>query len=141
MPLRTATRSTPYIIGSSVSPETLTADFSDNAVSFPTEMYDGMKVYISYIPAENARNCSIQVEFGPESSDFYVDSTEKATSTGETDLLQWIGTVEGTTLGTEYKRAYRVPVDSSYVRISVREDGVANFGTVEVKGEFKISRI
>jgi len=141
MPLRTAKRSTPYIIGTSIVAETLTADFSDNAVYFPTEMYSGMKLYINYIPAQDARNCTVQVEFGPTGTDFFVDSTEKATATGDTNLLEWTGTIAGVTSGIAYKRAYRVPVDSSFVRISVEEDGVATFGAVTIQGEFKISRI
>jgi len=138
MPLRTAKRSTTYVIGSAASTATLTADFADNTLSFPTEMYSGMKLYIAYTPDENARNCTIQVEFGPELGDYYVDSVEKHTSTGESNLLEWLGTIEGVTGGTTYKRVYRIPVDSSYVRVSVKEDGAANFGVVTIKGEFRI---
>ncbi len=138
MALRTAKRSTTYIIGSATADATLTADFADNTISFPSEMYAGMKLYIAYTPDQNARNCTIQVEFGPEVNDFYIDSVESQTGTGEANILNWLGTVEGASAGTTYKRTYRVPVDSRYIRVSVKEDGGANFGAVTIKGEFKI---
>jgi len=138
MPLRTAKRSTPFIIGDSIAGATLTADFSDNAVYFPAEMYKGMKIYVNYTPAQNARNCIIQVEFGPEEGDFYIDTIVRNSSDGDSDILSWTGTIAGTTASTDYKRVYRVPVDSSYIRVSVKEDGVTGFGTITIKGEFKI---
>lgn len=138
MPLRTARKSTPYIIGTSILSSTLTIDYADNAVSFPTEMYRGMKLYVSYTPADNLRTMSIQIEYSPDGSDWYTESVEAQASSGVGNLLVWTGTIEGTTLGTEYKRAYRVPVDSRYVRVSVKEDGAANFGAVTIQGDFKI---
>jgi hypothetical protein len=139
MPLRTAKQSTTYIIGEDGAAVTLTAAFSGNVVSFPTEMYDGMKLYIDYTPAQNGRECTIQAEYSPDGTNYYIDTVESQESTGNSDLLSWQGTVIGATASTSYKRAYRVPVDSSYVRISVKEDGVATFGTAVIQAEFKIN--
>jgi hypothetical protein len=138
MALRTAKKSTPYIIGTNILSSTLTADYSDNAVSFPTEMYRGMKLYVSYTPAANTRVMSIQVEYSPDGSDWYVESLEAQASTGVGNLLENTQTIEGAALATEYKRAYRVPIDSRFVRVSVKEDGGAPFGAVTIQGDFKI---
>lgn len=138
MALRTYKQDTDYIIGSAAAGSTLTTSYGDNQVSFPTEMYNGMRLYVSYTPGADNRTATLQVEFGPDSSSFFPDTTEQDQSSGEVKLLTWRAQIIGATNGTEEVRSYRVPVDSSFVRISIKEDGSADFGTVSVRGEFKI---
>jgi len=141
MALRTARRSNPYLFGDTTGGVTLTAAFSGNEISFPTEMYTGMTMYIEYTPAENGVSLNIQTEGGPEVSDFYPDSNERDQGDGATDILRWRGDVAGLVKDTAYKRKYRVPMDSSFTRISVKELGVvSDYGVITIKGEFRIPR-
>jgi len=141
MALRTARRSNPYLFGDTTGGVTLTAAFSGNEISFPTEMYSGMTVYIEYTPAESGASFGIQVEGGPEISDFYPDSNEMDQGDGATNLLTWRGDVAGPVKDTAYRRKYRVPMNSSFTRISVKElDVITDYGIVTVKGEFRIPR-
>ncbi len=141
MPLRTSVRSTSFIIGTTLTaPATLTSLYTDNQVSFPTEMYDGMKLYVNYTPAEPAAKCTIQVEYSPDGITYFPESTEEQEVSGEVTLLTWRANLDGVTPGVSYKRAYRVPVDSSFVRLSAKEAASSDFGTVGIQGEFKINR-
>ena len=141
MPLRTARRSDPYIFGDVTGGVELTAAYAGNEDSFPTEMYRGMTLYIDYTPAESGAVLNVQVEGGPEVADFYPDSNERDQGDGATDILAWRGDVTGTVKDTAYRRKFRVPMDSSFTRISIKESGVAiDFGVVTIKGEFRIPR-
>jgi len=133
VPLRYARQSTSYIIGDETTASTLTDAYTDNKLSFPTPEFDRAILYVEYTPAENARNMYIQVEGSPDGTNYYPKTALLDAQTGESTLLDHIGLIEGTTASTAYKKRWEVPISDKYVRISVKEDGTSNFGTVTVQ--------
>lgn len=122
-----------YAIGSATAPATLTASYAGNTYSFATEGYDFATVYITYIPAASTRNCYLQIEGGPSESDFFMRTALLDDIAGESTLLTHIAKVVGTTGGTTYKKRLEIPIADKAMRFSVKEDGVATFGTVTVQ--------
>ena len=133
MPLRYAKQSTSYIIGDADTASTLTAAYSGNQVSFPTPEFDRAVLYVEYTPAESARNLSIQVEGAAIDGDFFPKTALLDAETGISTLLDHIGKLEGTTGSTTYKKRWEVPISDKFLRISAKEDGSSNFGTVKVQ--------
>ena len=133
MPLRYASQSTSYLIGDADTASTLTAAYTGNQESFPTPEFDRMIVYVTYVPTESARNLSIQVEGSPEGTTYFPKTALLDAETGVSTLLDHIGTLEGTTGGTTYKKRWEIPISDKFLRVSVKEDGSSNFGTVKVQ--------
>lgn len=133
MPLRFARQSSSYIFGDATTAATLTAAYSGNQESFPTPEFDQAIVYVEYTPAQNARNCFLQVEGGPSSTDFFPKTALLDAETGTSTLLDHIGKIEGATASTTYKKRWEIPIADKFVRISAKEDGLSNFGTIKVQ--------
>ena len=133
VPLRYASRDTSYIIGEADTAATLTAAYADNQISFPTPEFDKATLFVTYIPAENARNLYIQVEGGPTDSDFFPKTALLDADTGVSTLLDHIGQLPGTTASTIYKKRWEIPISDKFLRVSVKEDGADTFGLVTVQ--------
>ena len=122
-----------YAIGSAALAATLTATYTDNTYNFKTDGIDYMTIYVTYTPAENARNAYIQLEGAPTESDFFLRTALLDDGAGGSTLLTHTASIVGTTAGTAYKKRYEVPIADKFTRISVKEDGAGTFGTVTVQ--------
>ena len=122
-----------YAIGSAALAATLTAAYSGNTYNFQTDGNDYAIIYVTYTPAENTRNCYLQIEGGPNSSDFFLKSSLLDSISGESTLLSHTAKLPGATSGTAYKMRWEVPIADKCMRISVKEDGAGTFGTVTVQ--------
>lgn len=123
-----------YLIGSASSDSTLTAAYAGNLATVLTANYEKVTLLIKYTPAQNSRLCTIQVEVSDEQAQFYsetalVDSDLTGTSSTKTQLF----TIAGTTASTAYTRVLYFDTASQYMRVSAKEDGVANFGAIHIK--------
>jgi hypothetical protein len=121
------------MIGTASAAATLSDSYGDNQVSFPTPEFDRAVVYVDYTPAENARQLFIQVEGGPTNSNFYPKTALLDDQSGQSTLLDHIGVLDGTTASTTYKKRWEIPISDKFIRLSVKEDGSSNFGTVKVQ--------
>ena len=127
-------RSSGYVIGSEDSADTLTAAYAGNASTFPVGGKYQLQLYVEYTPAANNRTLSIQMEFSPDQSDFYkVVMTSLDSSGTETITVREPQKFLGATADTTYKVRVSEPVADSHCRISVKEDGSSDFGSVTLR--------
>jgi len=130
---------TPDIIGTSTSAVTLTADYADNTVTLATGVFDVLVLYAFYTPGENTREMSIQVEGSADSTNFAQKVIFKDEITGISNMLQHVAVVEGATGGTTYKRRYVIKTADNFIRVSIKEDGSANFGEAFIQASAQLT--
>ena len=121
-----------YVIGTELVPITLTASFDDNVNVVHMGNKSQMQLYIDYTPAQDGRKISVQIEGSPNGSRYYKKVTSDISSGTETWSIK-VGTFTGTTGGVTYPIEVSEPVADKSIRISVKEDGSANFGTVSIQ--------
>ena len=120
------------IINSNGTANNLTAAYADNLYVSPAEGMAQARLYIAYTPVQDGRILSWQVEVGPSDSDLYKTVSEKIV-TGANTVSIMTKSFTGTTADTTYKLSDAVSIADKYIRISCKEDGSSNFGTVVVK--------
>jgi len=120
-----------YLVGNEEAAHSLTASYADNQGSFTIRGMSQVMFYIQYTPAQDGRIITLQVEAGPSRSDFYKTISIESSTTGDTAHLNPI-VFTGATAAVTYKWRYSIPVADKEIRISAKEDGVANFGTVKI---------
>ena len=127
------------IIGSSGSPETLTASYGDNpSAVWPIGGMHSIVVYCQYVPktGQTNRTLYMQIELGPSADDLYI-ITRQTDVSGDTSTLQRFQYVDkflGATGGTTYKiRMATGDIADKFAKFSFKEDGQDNFGTLYAK--------
>jgi len=122
-----------YVIGLSSTPATLSASYAGNTDIIHTANKEQLELYIAYTPAENNRVVNIQLLGGPSVDDLYYFANKKFDTSNNEILsipnIQYTGALAGVT----YKIRISEPVADKYVRVSVKEDGSASFGTVSIR--------
>ena len=123
-----------YIIGDADTTPTLTASYAGNTHDFITEGMVQLNLYVTYTPktGQTDRIIYLQIEVGSERTDLYMN-TVQSVGTEYTDLYHNQERFTGAVGGTIYKFPFDVPISSNVCRVSVKEDGSADFGTVIVK--------
>lgn len=129
---------TEYAIGAEDTPVTLTALFSGNQSVWKAGRTMGqMILYVTYTPetGQTDRQLKVRVEMGPKNDDLYQITKAEDISGTPTELLSrpYDIRLDGAVGGTVYKRRVSIPVADKWTRISVKEDGVANFGTALIR--------
>lgn len=123
--------------GTTRTPVALTSsyDVANKTKIFETDGYSKLNLDISYTTGSGETNNSIEirVENSPDRTNFYRipnDSTSDGTST----LTQREFTFVGASAATEYNISLGIDIFYPYMRISVKESGVAsNAGTIFVE--------
>jgi len=124
------------IIGTSTSPETLTASFADNQSStWPVGGMHSIVVYVQYTPkaGQSNRLLYIRYELGATSDRLY-RVTQRMNVLSDNDLIERIPYDEqflGATGGTTYSERFSLDdVSDKHFRVSFKESGSSNFGTI-----------
>jgi hypothetical protein len=124
------------LVGTSSSPSTLTADFTDNeSAVYPISGMHSIVVYIQYIPktGQSNRYLYMKVELGPLSTDLYQVTKRTDVSGKDAEVERFIYTTrfKGAIGGTTYKPRFAIgDIADKFVKLSFKEDGSDNFGTV-----------
>lgn len=134
MSLRYDQQNTGYAIGSESTPATLTASYDDNVQIFHTADVSQLTLYIAYTVnvLSSNRILYVQLEGGPDQSDFYKLVTSSLSSGTETLNIK-TAQFTGATGGTTYKFRVSEPIADQEMRLSVKESGSDNFGTVTIR--------
>lgn len=134
MSLSFPTQNNNYVIGTEDSAVTLTTSYGDNTHDFIIEGMVQLNLYVTYTPktGETDRIIYIQLEVGNTRNDLYM-YTVQSVGTAYTDLYQNQLRFTGAVGGTVYKIPIDIPISGKACRISVKEDGSADFGTATVK--------
>ncbi len=127
------------LIGSSSSAATLTAAYAGNASAvFPIGGMHSVVVYVQYTPkaGQSNRILYMQVELGPEADDLYLMT--KRTDVSSSDALlqryQYVEEFVGATGGVTYKERFAIgDIADKFFKVSFKEDGIADFGTLYAK--------
>lgn len=128
------------MLGSATSSNTLTASYGDNTADLDVGGSAEIVLYITYTPAENDRVLTWKLQGSNDASDYYQLPilTEKSDGTRESKLLEdYFG--ESVVASTAYKFLIPYSVNSQGFRISFKEDGSSDFGTLTVR--FKVGGI
>ncbi len=122
------------LVGTTRTPATLTALYADGSPKiFETGGYSELVLHLNYTVGASETNNSIEIklEDSNDRTNFYQLTNESA-SAGTSTLTAREFTFAGAA-ATSYPISYRLDVSYKYMRISVKETGVAaNFGTVYV---------
>lgn len=125
-----------YVIGSEDTDATLTASYNDNTATFEVGGMTQLEVYIKYTVnagSGGARDLYLQIEGGPESGDLYIaqyfNRDTAGVTTGFNDVPFWSDIAVGVTV----KQRVSFPTADKFIRLSVKEDGAANFGAITVR--------
>lgn len=118
---------------------TLTASLNDTLRAFQNFGQQALDLEIYYIPknGESNRTCTIFLEYGTDGSN-YVPLTKPIAdiTDGHDVLIQNPITILGVTGGTTYGAKVRLAELLPNMRVSAKEDGSSNFGTVKIVGTF-----
>jgi hypothetical protein len=123
---------TRYLIGSGSAAATLTASYSGNTKTVSIGGMSQLVLGIIYTPAQNSRVISIKVEVSFEGTNYYYLTTEDRRDGAITIHLREPETFTGTTGGTSYPFTRSYPIAHKIARVSVKEDGSSDFGTVKL---------
>lgn len=130
-----ATTYHPYVL---VSTTTLTTSLNDTKRTFEAFGARKLELEVYYIPllGQSNRTCTIFLEFGTTSGVYVPLTVLQATSAadGTMQLLENPLTILGATGGTTYGRKIEIEDLLPHFRVSAKEDGSANFGTVRIVG-------
>jgi hypothetical protein len=121
-----------YLIGTSSTNATLTASYDDNYKDLNVEGVGQLICYIEYVPAQDGRYIEIQYEFGNDLNDLYKSTTQYPATTNRNLYItptKFIGISGGTT----YKLRDAIDVADKWFRISVKESGSSDFGTILIR--------
>jgi len=125
------------VIGSETQSSTLTALYGGNTKTITTGGMAEITLFIKYTvngSSGSNRTLYLQIEGGPDASDLYLlqnfeyDSTNKVV-VGYDDVREWRNSAPGVT----YKETFNRPISFRSLRISLRESGSSNFGTISVR--------
>ena len=121
-----------YVIGSDTAEATLSADYADNALGITGLNASQLMLYVAYTPADNGRSLFIQMEGGPEPSDLYKFMyTDLSTGVEKADFkITQFPLTTVTVAETTYKKRFSEPIADQYLRLSFKEDGTGDFGTL-----------
>lgn len=123
-----------YLIGSSTGASSLTADYGDNNAVVSLGGSGEIVLFITYTPAQNGRKLIWKLQGSNDNSDFYQLPIFTKESDGERAiklLEDYFG--EPVVASTAYKVMVPYAVNAKYFRISFKEDGSSNFGTIAIK--------
>lgn len=139
------------LLGTASTASTLTAAYAGNRAAIPIEGYNQAVLYVKYTPAagQSDRDVSLSVEFSPDGGTTYFPlskGSDNAVSSFDiiTDVNTQTFRIPGAT-GSVAETAYyrRIPIalgeasgeiaDPYLMRVSAKEDGSANFGTIYVR--------
>ena len=122
-----------------IDTSTLTASFADNLDARRSFGKTQCNYEIYYIPktGQSDRTCTVFVEYSSANVDWVPQTVIIPTNvTGTEPAVKHYITIAGATGGTTYPIKLEVKNLGPYIRISAKEDGSANFGTVKVIGTF-----
>lgn len=118
-----------------LAPVTLTATATDNRKEIDIDSMLQLTFYIKYTTgaAETSNVLNMTVEFSPDGTNYYQESTE-AVSTATITEYQATRQFTGAAAATAYALRVAIPIaDLKKIRIAFAETGVAsNFGTLSV---------
>ncbi len=121
-------------LGSLESPSTLSASYNDNTTTFETGGMEQVELSITYTVNAGSggnRKLTMQIESGYTADDLYVKQfSDLDTVSEQITKYNAIEVWEGMVVGTTYKLSTLVPASNKFMRLSFKEDGSANFGTV-----------
>ena len=140
-----------YAIGSGSAAATLTAAYAGNAKAIPVSGYTQAQVMVSYTPksGQSDRYCDLKFEVSPDSGTTYFPTStliENAPADGVSATIYDVHDEEyripdsaDSAGGTSYNRIINIPLEFGflankylYFKVSAKEDGSGNFGTVLV---------
>lgn len=110
---------------------TLTAAYSGNTASVACGGMYKAQIYMTYTPAADSRILYWQIEESPDrtGTDFYYMLDSDLSSGAETCTIVTTQ-FTGTTGSVSYKITYEKEISSRQIRISFKESGSSNFGTI-----------
>lgn len=135
---------TPNIIGSADDPVTLTANYSGNIATFKANEFVAIAFNVFYTPTVSGRNLYLLVEGSVDGQNFAAKAVFKD-DVNSGSVVRVFNDEEcklaGATSGEQYDARYIVKTLDRYLRISVKEDGVNNFGTAFIHAQGETNRI
>jgi len=128
------TQNNNYMIGSDSDKPTLTDAYGGNTKTFTVSGLVQLNLAIAYTPkvGEANRVLSVKVEYGFDETDLY-QHTVRREGLGTTTLYLDEFQFTGATGGTEYKFTIDLPISYELCRVSIKEDGGANFGAATIR--------
>lgn len=133
MPFIGASKSVSGVV--TLAPVTLTATNTDNTAEIAVDGMQQLILYIKYTTgsAETANVLNMTVQFSPDGTNYYQESTE-AVSTSTITEYQATRQFTGASAATAYSFTVAIPLaHKAKVKILFHETGVAStFGTVSV---------
>jgi hypothetical protein len=134
MSLKFLSQQEAYVIGSAATPATLTASFDDNVEVIHVANKSQVEIYVEYTVngASSNRTLSLQLEGSPDATTYYKMISNSISSGTETWYIR-TGQFVGATGGVVYRFRISEPIADQSLRISVKESGSGDFGTVKVR--------
>ena len=130
-------------VGTVAAPATLTADITDNTITLVSKYFSKLTLDLQYTPltGQTDRFAEIRVDVSNDGGTTYIPIAIKQNTAGEilayvenSDLTDGNGVIipgdKTSTGGTTYQGSVTVDVYGDHVKISARESGAANFGTL-----------
>ncbi len=127
------------VIGTPTTPITLAATY-DTPIEITAGYFNKLALKLNYIPltGESNRYVTLKVEFTSDDGVTWQELSNVAATPTETDIYD-SATLDfpadhTTTGGVTYTGSIQIPIACDKVRISVKESGSSNFGTMYVRG-------
>lgn len=132
--LRYTSQQGEYVIGSATNAATLTASFDDNVQVVHVANKSQIELYVEYTvnAMSSNRTLSIQLEGSPDGTTYYKMISNSVSSGTETWNIR-TGQFVGSSGGVVYRFRISEPVADQSLRISTKESGSDNFGTVKIR--------
>lgn len=116
---------------------TLTASLNANLRTFQSYGHSKAEIEVFYTPAASSRLCTLFIEYSSDGTNWVPYTTLREDVGAYTiNLTENPLTITGTTGGVTYGRKVHIPDLLQHLRVSVKEDGSASFGTATVKATF-----
>jgi len=128
------------IESSASSPKTLTASYV-NSGTHSCRGSSQLILYVTYVPktGESNRNLNFKVDFADDASTaiYYTQQLGETAAGGSGEkvatFFDYIYKLPGATGGTSYTKRFEIPIAEKQFRVTFKEDGSNNFGTVYVQ--------
>lgn len=122
-----------YILGSSVSGDTLTNAYAGNTSTDDVRGHKVAVLYVEYTPAENTSDAYIQIEAGPDESTLFPKTALLDIDTsGESSVKGHVFKLEAAAAGTAIKNRIIVDLADVKLRVSAKEVTPGDYGTIKI---------
>lgn len=125
-----------FIIGDDSTDATLTASYSNNSKVLGVGGFTQIVLYVQFTPAQNTRKLVMKLEFSPDNDnvvkDFY-QTSQISNVSGIRSLAQEEIEFTGAIASTTYSFRFSEPIADKNLRLSVKEDAMSDFGTVNIR--------